>query len=322
MARLACLALLAWGCKADDAPTTGMSGSSAAGTGGTAVDGGGAGSGGGGSGGEGGAAGGGGAGRGGVSGGGGAAGRGGAAGNAGAAGRGGAAGSSGRGGAAGTGGTGGGVRGLSWPIDCIPEQTCVGIGYPDVDNDDKAFNCAAPGYPGHEGTDISITAAAMDAGTAVRAAADGIVLFAFDGKYDRCPDATQPDCQAPGSLAAGNTTGTTVCTPLGPYCGTGTGSCFWCFAGGNVIVVRHTDVDAVFATRYDHLRRNSILVRPGEAVRRGQKIAEAGSAGNSTGPHLHFEVWGTGFYELTEPWAGACGPNRGPSLWARDPPWS
>ena len=121
---------------------------------------------------------------------------------------------------------------------------------------------------------------------------------------------------------AGSTTGTTVCTPLGPYCGTGTGSCFWCFAGGNVIVIRHTGVDGVFATRYDHLRRNSVLVRPGDTVRRGQKIAEVGSAGNSTGPHLHFEVWGTGFYELTEPWAGSCGPNRGPSLWARDPPWS
>ena len=222
----------------------------------------------------------------------------------------------------GGGGTGGVVRGLSWPIDCIPGQTCVNLGYPDVDNDGKAFNCAAPGYQGHEGTDIGITFAAMDAGTAVRAAADGTVLFAFDGKYDRCPDATQPDCQAPPAFVAGSTTGTTVCTPLGPYCGTGTGSCFWCFAGGNVIVIRHTGVDGVFATRYDHLRRNSVLVRPGDTVRRGQKIAEAGSAGNSTGPHLHFEVWGTGFYELTEPWAGSCGPNRGPSLWARDPPWS
>ena len=123
----------------------------------------------------------------------------------------------------------------------------------------------------------------------------------------------------PGVVRAGRTTGTTVCTPLGPYCGTGTGSCFWCFAGGNVIVIRHTGVDGVFATRYDHLRRNSILVHPGDTVRRGQKIAEVGSAGNSTGPHLHFEVWGTGFYELTEPWAGPCGPNRGPSLWAQRP---
>ena len=338
MAALACLALVACGSKADDAPDSGTGGASAGGAGGTSTGGGGAGAGGsaaGGSGrggasgdaGRGGASGG--AGSGGASGGAGGAGRGGASGGAGrggASGSGGAvAGASGRGGAsggAGSGGTGGVVRGLSWPIDCVPGQTCVNLGYPDVDDDNKAFDCSAPGYQGHEGTDIGVTFAAMDAGTAVRAAADGTVLFAFDGKYDRCPDATQPDCQDPGALAAGSTTGTTVCTPLGPYCGTGTGSCFWCFAGGNVIVIRHTGVDAVFATRYDHLRRNSILVRPGDTVRRGQKIAEVGSAGNSTGPHLHFEVWGTGFYELTEPWAGSCGPNRGPSLWARDPPWN
>jgi hypothetical protein len=332
---LACLAFVAWGCRADDSPPTGTGGSSPGGAGGVTIDGGGAaGAGGDGASGRGGASGGaaaGGAGSGGASGdgGGGESGRGGAAGGGGAsgtggAGRGGASAGGGTGGGAGSGGggTGGVVRGLSWPIDCIPEQTCLGIGYPDVDNDGKAFNCAAPGYMGHEGTDISITAAAMDAGTAVRAAADGTVLFVFDGKYDRCPDATQPDCQAPPSLMAGSTTGTTVCTPLGPYCGTGTGSCFWCFAGGNVIVIRHTGVDGVFATRYDHLRRNSVLVRPGDSVRRGQKIAEVGSAGNSTGPHLHFEVWDTGFYQPAEPWAGSCGPNLGPSLWTHDPPWS
>jgi murein DD-endopeptidase MepM/ murein hydrolase activator NlpD len=281
-----------------------MGGSSAAGTGGAPVGGGGgAGSGGTAAGGSGGTA---------------AGGTGGGTAAGGSGGGGTAAGGAGSGG----GGTGAVVRGLSWPIDCIPGQTCVGIGYPDIDSDGKAFDCSAPGYTGHEGTDISITTAAMDAGTAVRAAADGTVLFVFDGKYDRCPDATQPDCQNPGTFAPGNTTGTTVCTPLGPYCGTGTGSCFWCFAGGNVVVIRHTTVDGVFATRYDHLRRNSILVHPGDTVRREQKLAEAGSAGNATGPHLHFEVWGTGFYELAEPWAGSCGPNRGPSLWAHDPPWN
>jgi len=212
--------------------------------------------------------------------------------------------------------------GLSWPIDCVPNQTCVNLGYPDTDNDGKAHNCEAPGYQGHQGTDIGITFQAQTSGTAVRAAADGVVLFAFDGKYDQCPNANEPDCQDPPSLQANARVGNTVCTPIGPYCGTGEPGCFWCFAGGNVIVLRHQGVPGVFATRYDHLKKNSVAVRPGDTVRRGQKIAEAASAGNSTGPHLHFEVWGTGFYELADPWVGTCGPNHGPTLWANDPPWA
>jgi murein DD-endopeptidase MepM/ murein hydrolase activator NlpD len=211
---------------------------------------------------------------------------------------------------------------LSWPIDCIPNQTCVNLGYPDTDDDGVAHDCGEPGYPGHEGTDIGITFEARDAGMAVRAAADGVVQFAFDGKYDQCPNDNEPDCQDPGGFEAGAMKGTTVCTPVGPYCGTGQAGCFWCFAGGNVIVIRHQGVPGVFATRYDHLKKSSVSVKPGDTVKRGQKIAEAASAGNSTGPHLHFEVWGTGFYELADPWAGPCGPNRGPSLWAYDPPWS
>jgi len=229
-------------------------------------------------------------------------------------------------GKAGEAGAGGAVEvvGLSWPIDCIPDQTCTGIGYPDTDKDGQAHDCGAPGYPGHEGTDISISAESMIAGTAVRAAADGVVLFAFDGKFDQCPNANEADCQDPPSLSPDAKVGNTVCTPLGPYCGTGTGngSCFWCFAGGNVIVVRHQNVPGVFATRYDHLKKGSVRVRPGDEVKRGQQIAQAASAGNSTGPHLHFEVWGTGFYELADPWVGPCGPNHGPSLWAHDPPWA
>ncbi len=41
-------------------------------------------------------------------------------------------------------------------------------------------------------------------------------------------------------------------------------------------------------TRYAHASK--ILVATGDLIRRGQKIAEVGSSGRSTGPHLHFEV--------------------------------
>jgi len=41
-------------------------------------------------------------------------------------------------------------------------------------------------------------------------------------------------------------------------------------------------------TQYAHLSK--ILVAQGDAVRKGQKIAEVGNRGKSTGPHLHYEV--------------------------------
>jgi murein DD-endopeptidase MepM/ murein hydrolase activator NlpD len=113
-----------------------------------------------------------------------------------------------------------------------------------------------------------------------------------------------------------------VCTELGPYCQDGRGECYWCFAGGNVVVIRHRNTSGVFATRYDHFRKDSIVVKPGDMVKAGDKLGLVGSAGNSTRPHLHFEVWGKTYYDPVEPFAGECGPNRDTPLWARDPPWS
>lgn len=40
-----------------------------------------------------------------------------------------------------------------------------------------------------------------------------------------------------------------------------------------------------------HLHKGSIIVKVGDTVKAGQKIAELGNTGWSTAPHLHFEIW-------------------------------
>ena len=54
---------------------------------------------------------------------------------------------------------------------------------------------------------------------------------------------------------------------------------------GNMIEIDHGN-DLI--TRYAHASR--VYVKQGDLIRNGQKIAEVGSTGRSTGPHLHFEV--------------------------------
>lgn len=56
---------------------------------------------------------------------------------------------------------------------------------------------------------------------------------------------------------------------------------------GEYITINHFDGTV---TLYAHMLPGSRMVGPGDTVAQGQQIGQVGSTGNSTGPHLHFEV--------------------------------
>jgi murein DD-endopeptidase MepM/ murein hydrolase activator NlpD len=59
----------------------------------------------------------------------------------------------------------------------------------------------------------------------------------------------------------------------------------WTKGSGYVVVLEH---GCGFTTIYAHNKKNQVKV--GQRVSRGETIANVGSTGNSTGPHLHYEV--------------------------------
>jgi murein DD-endopeptidase MepM/ murein hydrolase activator NlpD len=61
----------------------------------------------------------------------------------------------------------------------------------------------------------------------------------------------------------------------------------WWSGYGNTVIIDHGDN---VWTLYGHIRNGGIKVEKGQQVKKGEKIAEVGSTGNSTGPHCHFEV--------------------------------
>ncbi|MFI9632050.1 peptidoglycan DD-metalloendopeptidase family protein [Nocardia sp. NPDC051929] len=60
---------------------------------------------------------------------------------------------------------------------------------------------------------------------------------------------------------------------------------------GNWIVVDSVDINGrSYSAVYGHMWDSGVLVRPGDTVTAGQHIGAVGSAGESSGPHLHFEI--------------------------------
>lgn len=74
-------------------------------------------------------------------------------------------------------------------------------------------------------------------------------------------------------------------TAVKASCGGKVVSAGWSSGYGNTVLIRHPDGKQ---TRYGHLSK--LLVSAGQSVDQGQIVALSGNTGNSTGPHLHFEI--------------------------------
>nr|WP_199047691.1 M23 family metallopeptidase [Dyella sp. ASV24] len=106
-------------------------------------------------------------------------------------------------------------------------------------------------------------------GADVLAVADGVVRSARDHEVEHQPLSPQPE---PTSLTANGLFGNYVVLEIAP---------------------------GVFAS-YAHLQRGSVVVKPGDRVRRGQVLAHLGQSGNSAAPHLHFQLSNAQTFEGSE----------------------
>ena len=85
--------------------------------------------------------------------------------------------------------------------------------------------------------------------------------------------------------------GTDFAAPMGtPIMASGDGvisRARWCGGGGNCIKIKH---NSTYETIYAHMKSFGRGIKEGVRVKQSQIIGYVGSTGNSTGPHLHYEV--------------------------------
>lgn len=87
------------------------------------------------------------------------------------------------------------------------------------------------------------------------------------------------------------------------------GACNW-----NAVYVMHADGSVAW---YGHMKSGSLTSKTvGQTVATGEYLGVVGSSGNSTGPHLHFELYTSSSYtQLVDPWAGSCNALNGTTSW-------
>ncbi|BCH29733.1 peptidase M23 [Mesorhizobium sp. L-8-10] len=149
---------------------------------------------------------------------------------------------------------------LDLPALCRIGQDCFVQQYPDMGKGSAAVDpfCGTATYDGHDGTDLRILSMAdVERGVPVVAMADGKVLRLRDGEPDR--------------LVTSQADRTSV---SGKECGNG-------------MIVDHGEGIEV---QYCHMRQGSLLVQPGETVKRGQRLGAVGASGLAQFPHVHVTV--------------------------------
>lgn len=88
-------------------------------------------------------------------------------------------------------------------------------------------------------------------------------------------------------------------------------------AGVNMVNVLHADGSI---TRYAHLKKGSVTTKDvGDSVAQGEYLGLVGSSGNSTGPHLHFDVYSNRAY--IDPFQGPSNPTTTTSWWISQRPY-
>ncbi|MBX3244110.1 MAG: VCBS repeat domain-containing M23 family metallopeptidase [Acidobacteria bacterium] len=86
----------------------------------------------------------------------------------------------------------------------------------------------------------------------------------------------------------------------------------------NAVYVRHADNSIAW---YGHMKNGSVTSKQvGDTVEQGEYLGVVGSSGNSTGPHLHFELYNSE-NQLQDPYQGSCNSMNAVSWWAQQEPY-